>query len=357
MKHQKKLLSALCAGAVLVAAQGTAFAEESLQDQLSAMKQQVQLLEQKIEAGDTGGSAWYKNVTVSGVIEVEASYAKADGSSSESDLNLATAELGFEAAINDAVSANIVLLAEEDGNGIGSVEIDQAVVTLSPESTGDFTFTLGRTYVPFGAFETNLVSDPLTLEIGETSETVAMANYAANGFVGNAYIFNGDQDEDGGNNSIISNFGLNAGYAWEDGEQSASASIGYISNLGDSDGLEGSYSTYSSDIPGVAVSAMYTIGDFNLIGEYVGATEDDDAGNRPDAWLLEAGYSFGETTVAINYQETSEAANLDLPESRIALGVSFPLMEDVSLGLEWAHDTDYDDADSDSVTALLTVEF
>jgi len=34
--------------------------------------------------------------------------------------------------------------------------------------------TAGQLYVPFGAFETGLISDPLTLEIGETRESTVL---------------------------------------------------------------------------------------------------------------------------------------------------------------------------------------
>jgi hypothetical protein len=48
--------------------------------------------------------------------------------------------------------------------------------------------------VPFGTFETHLVSDPLTLEIGETNETAVVAGFARGGFGGAVYVFNGDSD-------------------------------------------------------------------------------------------------------------------------------------------------------------------
>ena len=371
-QRNKKLLGALGAAAVLLGWQGAAFAGPSLQEQLAVMKQQIQLLEQKIEAQQkaiaqdsatpTGGSNWAKNVTISGAVEVEAGYGKDYANEKTSDLNTATAELGIEATINDYTTANVVLLWEEEDGGDFDLQVDEAIITLAPESTGPFSFTFGRTTIPFGAYETNLVSDPLTTDLGETSETIAMLGFESNGLYGNAYVFNGDQDKDG-SDSKIDNVGLNIGYAWESGDQALDASIGYVSDLGDSDGLEGGFTTYSRNVPGLALSAQYATGPLKVIGEYVGATRDFDDSSRPKAWYVEAGYAFGDTTVAINYQKTKEALGLEFPETRIAAGISFPVMENTALSIEWAHDTDYDTADggtdenADSITAQLAIEF
>ncbi len=371
-KCNKKLLGALSATAVLLGWQGTAFAAPSLQEQLAAMKQQIQMLEQKIEsqqnaiaqgnAAPSAGNEWTKNVTISGVVEVEAGYGKDYANEKTSDLNTATAELGIEAKINDYTSASVVLLWEEDENAEFNLQVDEAIITLAPESTGPFSFTFGRTTLPFGVYETNLISDPLTLELGETSETIAMVGFESNGLYGNAYVFNGDQDKDG-SSSKIDNVGLKFGYAFEQDDQSLDASIGYISDLGDSDSLEGRFTTYSRNVPGLALSAKYATGPFTLIGEYIGATKDFDDGNRPKAWHLEAGYAIGDATLAINYQKTKEALSLEFPEKRLAAGISFPVMENTTLSFEWAHDSDYKAADggtgenADTVTAQLAVEF
>ncbi len=71
-------------------------------------------------------------------------------------------------------------------------------------------FTGGRFTVPFGSYETNMISDPLTLEIGETGEDALMVGFEAAGFYGSFYVFNGDTNEGGGDENI-EHFGATVG--------------------------------------------------------------------------------------------------------------------------------------------------
>ena len=75
---------------------------------------------------------------------------------------------------------------------------------------------------------------------------------------------------------------------------------------------------------------------------------------EPRAWNLEAGYSFElagrESTLAVGYQESSEAIALGLPETRTSVALAVALMENTSLAFEWAHDEDYATTDTDAVT-------
>ena len=96
-------------------------------------------------------------------------------------------------------------------------------------------FTGGQIYVPFGVYDTNLVSDPLTLEIGETRETAALLGFEYAGVGGSVYGFNGDHKLNGDNR--IGSWGANLSYAWEQDDVAVAASAGWINNLGDSDTL------------------------------------------------------------------------------------------------------------------------
>lgn len=143
------------------------------QDIIENKSKQIEALAEVTETkqNNSGGNAWFNKVEISGLVEVEAGHNNPDEGDDSSDVVLATAEIGIAAEINDWVSSEIVLLYEEDETDL---EVDVATVTIA-NPDGPWYITGGQTYVPFGVFETNLISDPLTLEIGETRESVVLA--------------------------------------------------------------------------------------------------------------------------------------------------------------------------------------
>ena len=157
--------------------------------------------------------------------------------------------------------------------------------------------------------------------------------------------------------------------------------------------------TYDDHVSGFAASARLRYGDVALMAEYLGATERfqstalayggsvvDGAyvnrGAKPSSWMIEAAYDFmigsRPATIAVGYQGTDDAVGLELPESRFMIGGSVELMDSVALGIEWAHDKDYDtdewsdcalvegdmecafagtDENADTITVQLAAEF
>jgi hypothetical protein len=282
------------------------------------------------------------------------------------------------------------LLYEEDETDL---EVDLAQIRIAnPEVTPVF-FNAGQFYVPFGAYETNLVSDPLTLEIGETRETAAELGFVYQGFGGSLYAFNGDNKVNG--KDRIDSWGANLSFAQELETVTWTVGAGYINDLGDSDTLQGSVADnralrieelepveaerFSLDptnrTGGWTANLAVIAGDFNLIGEYLSATGDFDPdslsfngkGAKPQAWNIELGYSFAlfgkESVAAVAYQGTNEALGLELPEQRWLIGWSIGLFDGTALSLEYAHDRDYGTGDggtgkrSQAVVAQLAVEF
>lgn len=329
---------------------------------------------------------------ISGLIEVEAGYHSPYEGDSESDIVLATFELGIASQINNWVEVAAALLYEEDETDL---EVDVAFITIANPEVSPVFLTAGQIYVPFGAYETNLVSDPLNLEIGETRESTLQLGFVAGDFLGSAYIFNGDNKIKGENK--LGSWGANLGYAFEDEDRAWALGVGYISDLGDSDTLqeatnenrvaaldeaieEGIDTTgFSVDpterIGGWTVNAAATFGAFNIIGEYLSATDDfdpislsfKDSGAKPAAWNIEAGFTFPvmgrESVAAVAYQGTRESLALELPKDRWMVGWSIEIFDHTSLSFEWAHDKDYSESDggtgksADTVTAQLAVEF
>jgi len=380
----------------IAAQEGTiARQERVIADQRKALHHQSERLEEteqrtaEQKEGD-GLGEWWRGVEMSAVVEVEAGYTDPYAGGHESDVVVATAEIGISAQVSDWVAGEITLLYEEDDTDL---EIDVATITIANAEQTPLFFTAGQAYVPFGVYETGAVSDPLTLEIGEARETVAQVGFEYEGWTGSVFGFNGDVDR--GGDDQIDGFGANLGFEVEFGEESGAAfGLSCINSLGDSDALQDILITME---PGSHTGcweafAALNLGAWTFMGEYLSAAEDFSAGTlgynghgtKPAAWNLELDYGFSmfgmPASFALAYQGTHEALGLELPERRYLVALSAEVYEHTTLSLEWAHDRDYstgdmasvvdgDDADAlpdviggtgksaDSITLQLALEF
>ena len=381
----------LATALALIVWNAPARAQTSIEERLESMERRIQYLERRIADQDRvivekervisrlkgQEDAWFDNLEITGAVEIEASRHDPFEGDATSDVAVATAAIGIGAQVNDWVSAEISLLHEEDDTDL---EVDTASMTAGP-SEGAWSVTAGQVYLPFGTFESNMISDPLTLEIGETRETAVQFDVSANGFSGSAFLFNGANDE--GGKEEIDGFGLAAGYAMEGDERGFALNLGYVNDVGDSDGLEGvieenlgEEGVYASRVPGWTGSVILRFGAVSLIGEYLSAMDEfqpgeisfgEGRGAEPSAWGVEAGYGFSlgarDATFALAAQGTDQAFNLELPESRWLASLSVDLADGVGGTLEWARDEDYDTtvggtgSEADTVTAQVAVEF
>ena len=347
-----------------------------LQKQLSSQRQDIeQNRKEQEKLSDVAGGLKTigEHVTLSGCIEVEAGFTEDYDGNDESDIVLATVELGIDIDLHKYVSGHILLLWEEDDTE--PVDLDEGFITLGNTEFFPVYLQAGKMYVPFGNFESNMISDPLTLELGETRESAVLLGLEFEGFYAGAYAFNGDINEIGDDEEIEC-FGFNVGYAFENDNFSLDIGAGWINNIGDSDVLTDALPGEIDDyVDGVTAHAIFSIQGFTLIGEYLAANDEfelgeldfDGDGAEPESWNIEAGYTFEvaghETTLALAYQGTDEALVLELPEERYMGTISVGLVEGLSLALEYAHDEDYDKSDggtgdeADTVTVQLALEF
>ncbi len=316
-------------------------------------------------------------LTFSGLLEVEGIYESDYEDDASSNLELATLEFGVDAEIHDYVSSHVLFLYE--GPTDENVVVDEAVITLGNPAKFPVYMIAGQQYLPFGVYETAMVSDPLTLEIAESQETAVQLRFEKEGAYGGVYAFNGDVDESGDSENHIDNFGANLGYNLQTGDVTTDVSVSYLNNIGDSDTLgdtleDQANSTIEDYVAGMAASGSMNYRGLTLIGEYIAALDEfqeDEIGFKGNgaqmsAWNAELGYSFAvqgrETTVAAAYQGTDEA--LELPKNRYIASISMGLFENnVSLSLEYAYDQDYDqdkggtDDEAQTITTQLAMEF
>lgn len=340
------------------------------------LEERIEKLEQNagMATGDAPLGQISEWVTISGAIEIEAGFASHDDDSDESDISLATAELGIEATPQDWVTGFMLLSWEDDDD---KVIVDEAHITLGATDAIPYYLSAGKIYVPFGTYETMMISDPITLDIGEIVDSAVQIGVEMSGFRAAAYAFNGDVDE-AGDDDTIQSYGVSAGYAMETENFSFDLGADWISNILESGVLSDAVDGVDLDeyVPGVAVHAILNFGPFSIMGEYVTMTDDAKAVggavavDELSAYALEAGYCFDlsgfETTVAIGYQasDTDNAgAYDDFPESKIMGCVGVALTDNLSVACEYSKAENYsaseggDDDEIDTFTIQLAFEF
>jgi len=335
-----------------------------------ALKEKIHTLDdQELQHQDTAAVDQIKDhVTLSGLVEVEGMAGEDFAGNTESTFELATVELGFDARANDWASGHVLILYEQGGDD--KVLIDEAFITLGNSGQAPLYLKAGRLYVPFGSFETGMISDPLTLEIAETQETALQLGFTARGLYGSVFAFNGDTNE-GGGDSRIEQFGAHFGYMYERDNLALDVGVGYMNSMGDSDGLSeilaGEHLLEADYVGGLAVHAIAAVGPVTLIGEYITALDDFDGNNsQPMAFQLETDYRFQiwerESSIGIAYQGTDDLGGY-LPESRILATAAIEVFPATRFAIEYAHDEDYDTdqngtgESADAITGQLAYEF
>lgn len=347
----RKVLLLFCLGLVLVPV--SVFASDS------GLSKRVTALEDRLS------QSWFEKVQLFGAIEVEANYTDEDGEKS-SDVDLATFDLGVDVTLNEMFSGYGVLSWDADED---KVIIDEGGITLGNVDEMGYAVTAGKLYVPFGVFETAMLADPLTLELGEIVEGAAVVDFAAEGFYGSVYAFNSELDKDGDDDKIDA-FGLMAGYAMEaDDAYSLDVSVGYVSNITSSGGFVDGLAEQGLDViddqtSGMTFAAIVGVADFTLVGEYMAALDSDysDATDEePSAWYLKASYGFDVggyvATIAATYQQSDEAEFVGLAETRYGAAFGVVVVEGFGVTVEYLRDEAYDGAETDSLTAQLALEF
>ncbi len=357
-----------------------AMAQDSFEERLAKMEQRIRYLEERVAVQDrvivekdrrissltSQEDAWFGRMEVGGVVEVEAVYESPGEGKSTTDADVATVELGAAVQVHDWAGAEVVLLYDDEED----LNVDAATLTVGPPD-GPWSFTAGQYTLPFGTYETSLVSDPVTLEIGETGETALELGFEFDGFGASAFAFNGGFDR--GGDDRISGFGAAAGWAMESEDSAFGVNVSWINDLGESDAVEEAVGEEAGDrrVAGWTASGFASFGAVTVSGEYLAAAsefrDENIAGAEPASWSLEAAYDFEiggkEATVAASWQRTEDAVLLELPETRWLVGLSVGLVDGVALGFEYKRDAGYGEAEggdgknSDAFATLLSAEF
>jgi len=334
--------------------------------ELDNLRKRIETLEKEGKPAPEGFvlGAIGKYLRLGGLLELEASYEILEGEDDTSDLSLATAELDFEVRVNDHLGGHIILLYEEGETE--PIEVDEAALTISYATPrgGAVTFTGGKVYLPFGKFNSSFVTDPLTLDLGETNDTAVILSWGNDLVSVGAGAFSGDTDPDGDDEHI------NSWVAFIDFNILPGLSFGgsFLSDLAESDaGLVTDEDLYDSSVPGGSAYLSAGYGKFTLVGEYVTALEkfsgqtvavgEDLTGRRPRAWNLELAFAPEERWLLALRAEGAKDFQDDL--TRYGAVASYGIFENAVIALEYLlGDRDGGDEDrSQTITAQLAFQF
>ncbi len=343
-----------------VAFPGTPWAVEStpVRQELN-LKHRVERLEKSrpVEASRAEGREMDGALRFHGLVELEARYR-----GGATDPALATVELGLDYQLKRLIDVHVLALYEEDETT--PPELDELILTWRQRGDSGFSFALGRLYVPFGYYDSVLIDDPLTLELGETRRTAIELGYRRQDLGLTLFGFDGDERRV---------FGLGLNYQREEELGDYRLGWSWISDLRESDGLGEALGRQDSGRAAPAWSAYlgWRRGGLEGIAEYLAASGAVSAMGSdvvdPAAWNLELDYTVSRDSrnlkFALAWQKTRDASDLGLPRSRWLAGLSAQIGRGVTFALQYAKDRDDKATDRgeekcyNAVTAQLAIVF
>lgn len=342
---------------------------------VKGLADRVRRIEEKLE--DQGLGKWSERFTLSGVIEVEAGYEDLDFRDPEeqdtdsSDISLATVEVGVDVDVAKHVKGHVLFKYEDDDDD--DVFVDEGIIILDGEEVVPLYLNAGKMYVPFGNFASHFISDPLTLELGETRESAVKVGFANDMLDICLAAYNGDINETGESDDHIDNFVASAVLTLPEGMAphiGLTMGVSWISNMADTNGIqdaleEEGISEINDYVEGFSAFLSLTFMDKLFFeGEYVCATDhfeaddlDPGAKFEPSAWNLELAYLLlHNLEVALRYEGTDDTLNL-LPEKQYGAAATYGLFENTSLSIEYLYGEFENDDERTLLTAQLAIEF
>lgn len=309
-----------------------------------------------------GGQSINEFVSLSGLVEGEFAIGDDFEGNNFNEFALATVELGLDVEVNEWARGSLLALYE-GGEEDDHIVIDEGFIEIGNYEKFPLSVAIGKVYVPFGNFTTNMIQDPFTLEIGEIGDFGMNIGFEAAGLYGGVFAYNG-MKTDGGSN-VVKGYGAQLGYAFENESMAMDAGLSYVGNIADSGGINGFFnddlgkSTIQDQVDGLGIHAIATFGHAMIVAEYVTALDsfnDENAaiptdiyGAEPSAWNIEFGYgvklSDMPANFAIGMQGTDDAVELGLPETRYIVAAAFEIFPATALTFEYFYDTDYDLSD------------
>jgi hypothetical protein len=219
----------------------------------------------------------------------------------------------------------------------GELEVDEAFMRFA---AGRWSMNAGRLYLPFGAFHSHFISDPLTLTLGETRQTAMLVGYGQGGVQLQAFAFNGNEDKIG-REDHINDGGLRLTVTPRDGLEFG-ASV--LSDLAESNAELLGGNGYARRVAVWSAYAHLQQGRLGLEAEYLAAVRAfaagdldvnaDGRGDQPQTWNLEAAWALTpEVEVAARYGGSRELA--EAPRQEYGVDLSWSPLAATTFSLEY----------------------
>lgn len=317
--------------------------------------------EEKLSLDDITAKLLPGDLHLEATIEVTGSYFK-QGDDKDSDVNLDTAELDLTGNLTDNLSLFASLLYEE-GEENNHVIFDQAYFMYAIEQLEGLSLVGGKITMPFGVYNTALISDPLTLQLGEITDAAFGLAFESEHIDLNAYVFGGDIEDDPDEVCWLASVTLKP-------NENISVWAGLVSDIAEcamdddindaiAEAEEAGTDTGYDAALGVNAGAMVTVGDLTVSAEYVGATDDielcGEATGKPQAWAVDASFAATEKlTLGARYEGSKEWA--DMPETQFGAGAEYAINDNLAVAFEYLYgqyDEEWSENDDDSHTASL----
>ncbi len=223
--------------------------------------------------------------------------------------------------INNTDPAEFRPVRRETADRPNKLHLEEFVISYS---RNNYSVSAGRYTLPFGNFETAVLSDPQTLEAGETATSLGATYHQELGNISwHLSWFNGnlrDSSDDEEGFVIGAEWQLNN--SWRVGG-------GYISAQGAVKNAPRLYDLYVAGI----------VGNWTLGAEFVGASIER-YGAKPQTWSLDAAYAINKQwTVGGRWQQTNRISILDGGDGDYeerAVAVHYAMFENVNIGMEYA---------------------
>lgn len=338
-------------------------ADISTKGEIENLKKRLERLEgKKVEKEALAIETLSKSLTFWGVVEVEASYAKTENLPESSDFVLATAQIGADLQIGEYVGGHIVFLHEEVDTE--PVEIDEGNITVfkSYGDDGRYGVVAGKFYLPFGNFNTAMISDPLTLELAETSDSAVMCSLESGKYELHVAVFNGETDPIGARDNIDN---VVAAIKLKPIEMLSLGAF-YMNDIAETDnGLIATPALYGGSVSGAGGYLTLEFGKLTVDFEHIAALESFDTavlagdltGTKPKTWNVEFGFlPMKKLGLAARYEKANDFKD-DI--SRYGVVASYNIFDSTVLAVEYLLEEPkgVGSSDTHSATAQLAFEF
>lgn len=372
----------------------SAYDAQDLIVNLPTMNEDLRLLKQrqslKQRLGDL--NLPYANrplLEISGDVIGQIGYHESFASRSMHDIDLTGARLDFLAEVGPWAFGYVSLDYDNSfldsalkGSGQrianSNVYLKRGFLTVGDLDVSPVYFSLGQMFVPFGRYSTALVTAPLTGAIGRTNARAALLGVSYEAFYGSVYAFNGESDVA---STGINQWGVNAGFEYQEDCLSFEGGAGLIGNIADApkfqntgrySGFMGFGAAYEYEqlqhrVPAYDLHGKVKYDCAALTVEYIDSTRSFDEadltyngqGARPRALHIEGSYAFPLMSkgvlLAAAYSRSWESLALNLPKHSFIVALNSALFKNSIASLEYRHDCNYSSGDTASGAGMAEV--